>query len=494
MARCGVRLRHVATTAAAALTVSIATRPAAAQTGPSAQPAAPAERAGPVPGPTGTGQPSQQGNLPAAAPTGFWQRSNLLGDLGGLRPWLSDRGISFGLTETSEVLGNPTGGRHQGMIYEGLTQMSLGIDMAEAFGLTGGIFNVSAFQIHGRGLTVNDVGNLNTVSSIEATRATRLFELWYQQSFLGGRIDVRIGQLAADQEFLLSQYSGLFINSSFGWPALSAIDLPSGGPAYPLATPAVRVRAQPYGQLTLLAGVFNGDPAGPGIGDPQLRHPSGANFELNSGLFVIAEAQYANNQGDNATGLPGIFKIGAWHNSQPFADQRFDPSGIPLASPLSTGRVRQRRNNYSIYASADQLVYRPPGSKDGGAGVFVRVKGASSDRNLVNFFADAGITYKGLIKGRENDTVGIGVGYTRISDAARKADSDRRFFTGTFFPIRNNETVLEITYQYQVTPWWLAQPDFQYVFTPGGGMLNSDRPGKRIGDAAIFGLRTSIIF
>jgi porin len=63
---------------------------------------------------------SSAGEPPAAAPTGFWERSNLLGDLGGLRPFLNDHGVSFALQETTEVLGNFTGGTHRGADYDGV--------------------------------------------------------------------------------------------------------------------------------------------------------------------------------------------------------------------------------------------------------------------------------------------------------------------------------------------------------------------------------------
>ena len=51
-----------------------------------------------------------------------------------------------------------------------------------------------------------------------------------------------------------------------------------------------------------------------------------------------------------------------------------------------------------------------------------------------------------------------------------------------------------MTYQIAVAPWWQIQPDFQYVFAPGGGVANPNRPGKRIGNAAIFGLRSIVTF
>jgi porin len=54
--------------------------------------------------------------------------------------------------------------------------------------------------------------------------------------------------------------------------------------------------------------------------------------------------------------------------------------------------------------------------------------------------------------------------------------------------------VLEATYLFQLTPWLQVQPDFQYVFNPGGGLPSLGAPGKRVGDAAVLGLRTTVTF
>lgn len=54
--------------------------------------------------------------------------------------------------------------------------------------------------------------------------------------------------------------------------------------------------------------------------------------------------------------------------------------------------------------------------------------------------------------------------------------------------------MLELTYRVQLTGWWQLQPDFQYIFNPGGGIANPAVPSHRIGDAAVLGLRTAITF
>jgi porin len=182
----------------------------------------------------------------------------LIDTLGSVRSTLDKHGVSLGLQSTDEVFGNPNGGRAQGATFDGQTALGLGIDLEKAIDLKGGIFNVGAFQNYGHGISASNIDNLSLVSNIEALSSARLYELWYQQSFFGGAVDVRLGQLGADEEFMITSYGAWFINNAFGWPTLPSVDLPAGGPSFPLATPGVRLRAKPAEPMTLLLAVFNG--------------------------------------------------------------------------------------------------------------------------------------------------------------------------------------------------------------------------------------------
>ncbi len=435
--------------------------------------------------------------------TGFWHRPTMLGDMGGLRSWLGRSGATLTLTETSEVLGNVSGGLHRGTAYDGLTQMQLQVDAQKAFGLEGGLFDASALQIHGRNLSADNLASLQTASGIEASRATRLWELWYQQAWADGRYDIKLGQQSLDQEFLVSQGSSLFVNTMMGWPMLPSADLYAGGPAYPLSSLGVRGRAQLTRSLTLLGGVFDDNPpGGPFANDSQLRDASGAKFNLNTGALAIVELQYFLNQpaaGDldygngSGGGLPGTYKLGAWFDSAGFPDQRFDAAGRSLADPAGTGQGKRRHGNVSLYAVADQTVWRPDPQGAQALALFLRVMGAPGDRNLIDVSANGGVTLKAPLPGRDSDTLGLGFGVAKVSGRASALDRDQAVF-GAAIPVRSTETFLELTYQVQLVPWWVLQPDFQYVFNPGAGVADSAHPGRRIADEAVLGLRMVLTF
>jgi len=415
----------------------------------------------------------------------------------GPRADLEKVGITACLNYIGEILGNPTGGVRRSAIYEGRLEMLLNLDLERLVDWSGATVHVNAYQIHGRGLSTNGLGgNILTISNIEAERTARLFDLWLQQELWHDLVSVRIGQLAADDEFISSQYAGLFVNSTFGWPGIAAADLPSGGPAYPLSTPGLRVRVQPTDQLSFMAAVFNGDPAGRGLGTAQSRDASGTAFRINDGAFAIAEAAYTLNQEKDATGLPGTYKLGGWYHSGRFADQRVDGAGLSLANPASSDVPAQHRGDFGLYAVADQMVWLVPDSKDEGLGIFLRLAGSPSDRNLVDFYVDGGFNYKGLLPGRGDDVLGLGIAYARISGAASALDRDARFFSGMSRPVRDYEMALELTYRAQVTPWWTVQPDLQLILHPGGHVPDpTDPTGLRpIRDAVVAGVRTGVSF
>lgn len=429
--------------------------------------------------------------------TGIWTRQSLLGDMGGIRPWLGKYGATLQITETSEYLANLRGGLKRGGTYDGLTTATLSVDTQKAIGLPGGTFNASALQIHGRNLSQYNLGTLNTASGIEAQDTTRLWELWYQQSFLDKRVDVKIGQQSLDQEFIVSTYANTFLNTMFGWPALPSVDLPNGGPAYPLASLGVRVRGQITPKLTALAGVFDGDPLG---NNPN--NLSGTNFNLHNGALYIGELQYALNQPSDgemdtghSNGLPGTYKIGVWYHNGRFADQRIGTDGLSLADPASTanGTAQQHHGDYSFYAVVDQMVWRPDPTGAKSLGVFARVMGAPGDRNLVSFAANAGVVLKAPFEGRDNDSVGLAVTYIQVGNHVTSLDRDQLAFSGGPYGVRTRETTVEATYQYQVNPWWVISADAQYTFNAGAGQ-NPNDPTQPLRNTFVLGARTVITF
>jgi porin len=407
-----------------------------------------------------------------------------LADPGGVRSALAGRGITFAINYIGEALGNPVGGFEQGAFYDGRLDVALAVDLEKAIGWKGLTFFTNAYQIHGDSISANDLGVLMPVSFIEAMPSTRLFELWLEQKLLDDRLSIRIGQLAADSEFLISDGAGAFINSTWGWPSIAGVNLPDGGPAYPLAAPGVRVAFSPNDRLRILAGVFSGDPAGDcAEDDPQACNPNGLDFPLNAPLLMV-EGAYKYNQG--AGQLPGTLKLGTWRLFGSFEQGATGSAGLPIGLQPVPGQLTD--HDHAFYAILDQMLYRLPGEGDAkGIAAFGRVIRAPDYGNMIALYLEGGLTFSGMTASRPDDVFGVGLAYTGVSSqiVGFQKQSGQPV-------VANFEAMLEASYTAQIIPGFTIQPDFQYFWNPGGHAPDPNDPAEAVPNAAVFGLRTTI--
>nr|WP_210336452.1 carbohydrate porin [Rhodomicrobium vannielii] len=425
------------------------------------------------------------------------------------RAALAAKGVTYGINYIGEGWGN-SGGAYQGATYMGRLEMLVDADLEKLWGAKGLSFHVNGYQIHGEALEKYLGGPLMTISSIEALPSSRLFELWLEQKF-GERVSLRAGQLAIDSEFFISATAANFINATFGWATIWAQDLPNGANAYPLATPGVRLKLDISDNLAFLAAVYNGDAAG--CADGQRCNRNGTDFRLQDPPMVLEEFQYKYNQraedkesdpnesvkaDEEADGkvsavekkrrdrknkekadtptdpwsLPGTFKIGAWQHFGTF-------DGVYSSTLIDNDYEyvqRQRfRRNFAFYGVIDQQIYAHPKEPEKGVSIFVRVAGAPTERNLVDFYIDGGVFLSGFVPDRPDDTFGAGIAYAQVSNDAIVGDTVISYAVDPNYLVRNFEAMVEVFYKYQVVSGFYIQPDLQYMWNPGGNVTgNSD--------------------
>jgi porin len=224
-------------------------------------------------------------------------------------------------------------------------------------------------------------------------------------------------------------------------------------------------------------------------------------FRLNDAPWVIGQVRWDYDVEIAGRPLAGNFTPGGWHHFGQFDDQHLTAQGVSIADPSGTGIAAKLRGNFGVFIVVEQTFYRPPSVTGKGVSnslpgvtAFARVAYSPPDRNLIDLYLDGGIGIVGLVPGRPVDRIGLGAAYMRISNADRNLDRDVQLFTGVPSPVRSSEKVLELIYEAHVKPGWLLAPYFQYVFRPSGGIPNPSDPSRisRIGDAAVFGLTTTL--
>jgi porin len=146
------------------------------------------------------------------------------------------------------------------------------------------------------------------------------------------------------------------------------------------------------------------------------------------------------------------------------------------------------KGNYSVYGVVDQTVWQSGADPSRNINLFARIMTAPDAQNLVDFSFNGGITFAAPVPGRDNDQAGIDVGVGRVSRRAAGLDRDEDTIA------RGTETLLELTYQAEVTPWLQLQPDFQYVINPGGGLLDPDNAKTPLQNEFVAGIRAITTF
>ena len=174
------------------------------------------------------------------------------------------------------------------------------------------------------------------------------------------------------------------------------------------------------------------------------------------GYFSISEAAWKPGFGLQNQ-YTGNYRLGLWYHSGDFA---------------ATGdgsNSQEFSDNYGFYLMFEQLVFKEQHNEndDQGLGVFFQFGWAPSDRNPVWRYMGAGFSYKGLLAGREDDNLNVGLSYSWLADNDPAGNS------------RTHLTNIEVFYMVQLTSWLSLQPDIQYFDNPDEDHRNGFAAGLR---------------
>jgi porin len=381
------------------------------------------------------------------------QRTQLTGDWGGLRGWLAERGVVPWAQYVTAFFANVHGGSETGIRYVGFASWGVDLDLAKLAHWPGASFHLSWHSYHG-GLPSNDlVGQFPTddVSGLESAVSVRFYDIYLRQELWDGALELKAGQIAADEDFFVSRYAGTLVNATFALFGSGR----SGQilPFFPLAGPGAYAQVRPSEEWTLRAGAYTADP-----GDDESGN-FGFGWHLDEGASFLGEIATSR----SPAGLPGTYTLGVAGTT------------AELASFRSGERVH---GSWGIYAMLDQALLLD-GHGEPRLGVFLRGRTAGeSDRAVVRAYGNAGLGLRAPLPGRERDVFSIGASYTRFAhDYLRsvRAGGQR---------VSSHEAVLELTYRAQLCGWLALQPDFQLVLDP--------HTSRR--DAVVLGMQATLTF
>ena len=383
----------------------------------------------------------------ADQPKSWLDRDQFTGDWGGGRAALADRGVSPYITWTSQITRNLDGGLCIGTDVGGVVEFGSDLDLEKLGGWNGAMIHTSAFWIqYDDDPSADVVGNFDEVSNFAAQRSVRFYQAYVKQNFFAGKVTAKIGQLALDDDFMISPQSAMFVNASSG--SLPVLSANTKAPIYPLGALGAWAQMNFTSTFRLQMGVYGGD-AGTQSSN---RDGFGYSLSLRQGAAMMTELGLDQNG--------GTYKLGALLHTGEFTD-------------YLTGEVRS--GNYSVYMVLDQMLI---GNREAPKlGVFLR-SGLSPlvAFNEVDWYIDAGMTGQGLCDG---DRVGIGCSHVSFGGPFVQSQRDAGI------QVTNSESVIELSYQKQLTHWSMIQPDLQYVINPQNAAASN---------ALVAAIRTRISF
>ena len=413
------------------------------------------------------------------APAG---QDTLTGTWDGLRPRLAKSGVTFSGGYIGEVIGNTTSGLRTGAEYAALLQFGAEFDAEKLIHWPDATLHIAAIYPHGGSVAAKYSGDLGNVSNVEAYDSLRLYEAWLEQKLLHNHVALRVGFMAADSEFAVTDSSTPFINSDFGAPAAMTLNFPIS--SYPYSALGIRLRIEPTDTCYLQVAAYDGNPAPgtnadptPGAAASNEYNKHGTQFALrgDEGAMFFAEIGWHTPKpacGEKNAPLASSLKLGATYHTDSFADIRDTTLGLP--------HPRSHHGDTAIYFIAEREIWREPGTAADGLTAFLRTVFAPADRNFSNASAETGLAYRGIFQSDARDTLALGLAWLEVSP--RVAAAQRTIGTRT----QDYEAVIELTYQRALTPWCSIQPDIQYILHPGGSTAHDN--------ALVIGLRTTIIF
>ena len=406
------------------------------------------------------------------------ERPSLSNGFFGLNEYLADYGVQVALGVTQVGQQNVQGGlstNSQSGHYSGSYDLEIGADTARLLGWEGGSIFLAAEGSwpKAEGIDPGSVGSFFGVNDdAGGARVIDVAEFWYQQDLWDDALQIRAGKVDLTSGFacsgMPSSFDGNLYANDENTQFLNAALVNNPTIPFPDNGLGIRAQWQPSGCSYVAAGVQDAQADARETG---LRTA----FHDEDWFFTIAEAGLVVSCDDQPGQLPGTYRAGIWLDGQ--EKERF-----------ASGRTK--RQDVGWYVSCGQMLWSEPGADDEtaaseedaeeeeeadcgqGLAVFGRYGWADEEANELGQFWSVGLSYQGLVPGRDEDTLALGVAQGIFSDKADEFTEDA-------------ETACEMYYRAVLVGSIALSPSVQYIASPGG---------QGTGDAVVVGARLEMIF
>ena len=432
---------------------------------------------------------------------GEWKsRPRATGDWGGIRDEMGKKGVVLDADMLLLPGGVVTGGNKTGAEFWGNVDYSLNLDTDKMGLWPGGFFKFEGVSTFGNSLYDNAAAvvpsNVAYLYPEFNEPASALMGASYTQ-FFSPKFGVMMGKMNlfdfTPTEFY-GNYRTQFMNAGLNFSMAYA--------AVPMSAYGGGILLLPTEDTTILAMALdaNGTPTDNDIGkafDDGTTVLTAAKLNIKpfgllghqsvSGVWSD-KVRYALNQDPNNVANALLKeRYPRLGNPGPILERIFAKFFPDLLEPVQPAKTKD--STWAVIYSFDQYLWQPEGG-DGkqGLGMFFSFGATDGNPNPVQYTYVTGISGKGLISSRPNDSFGIGWARTQFSDQfltfmREKLDIGMQV-----------EDAIELYYTARVTPWLNISPDLQIINSALNKDLDQYGGLKNLDTAVEASLRIDILF
>jgi porin len=387
----------------------------------------------------------------------------LLGDWGGLRPFLLDHGVDLELSYINEFASNARGGGAAQKTADA-EQVYFGgsLDVERLVAVPGAKLVFSLSDRNGDSLSVK--AKLNTLLEVQEIfgegNYLRLNQLYWDQQLFDRRVELKFGRLTGTFDFM--PFSCNFQNITF-CATLPSHNVVAHWIAFPGSTWAGVARVNFKNDWYLQGGVYE---INPNFAEYKYRFAFGTPFG-GLGKRVVAETGWL----PKSAGPDGGYRLGAWYDDVGGSDLYLNTAGQPLVT--NGGTPLQRHHESGFYVMAQQQVWTQKGSDTRGLSLFMNFVQTDHDITKIGQIAELGLFWTGPLPARPQDDLGLAIGRVqvnpRVSDGEVLYNAQVAPILGLPpQPVQHAEYPTEVYYSVNVTPAITLRPNVQLIHAPGG--------------------------
>lgn len=395
--------------------------------------------------------------------------------------FLADHGVYFNGWNISQLNANVGGGYKNGSAYTNWALLGLNLDMQRIAGIPGGQMHFIIDDVAGQGRSweynasdwswINTWGNHDGLQVREFTWDQELFNKHF--FILAGRSNPKGGEFEGSE--LYCQFATFLCSS----PTTFTID--GSSPSFTVSSWSARVLIKPTASTYIKGGIWEVEPwvraknhngwPGPDWG-----------FDKAEGEFIPVEAGYHTDFTTDK--YPRAYSLGFTYDTSIYSDPLYNTEHQVYA--LAGGKAQPRRGRTTVYAQAQQMIWKPDPNDTRGLIVFGSANFLTSGDGTVRNGFVAGLFDWGPFRSRPRDYVGLvfqsylwNRKVVHSMNASLQAEGYRNQWN-------SSETMMELNYGLNVAPGVMATPYFEYIWNPD--QLASSRVLPNVKYAAQVGL------